>query len=92
MEDDDIDQLPPGFVERHINNNVVFGLWPENEQAADLFFRCSTQWRYGFTTRTGLDYTALLSVMQMLNLKRKRWPALFDDIRLIERGALEPKP
>jgi len=38
---------------------------------------------------TGLDYTAIAPVVKGLGIKRKRRPALFQDLRTMERAALQ---
>lgn len=48
-----------------------------------------TQWRTGMSGVVGLDYTALESVLRLLGVKRTRWPALFDDVRVMELAAMK---
>jgi hypothetical protein len=64
-----------------------FEILPENVESFSVFARCSTQWNIsanGFPT--GIDYSALQAIMSMLGYKK---PAqIFDEIQLIERGAL----
>lgn len=62
--------------------------WPEHEAAVAVFARLTTQWRTGFSGATGLDYVALPTVFRLAGVPRADWPALFDDIRVMERGAL----
>lgn len=59
----------------------------ENWSALALFFTCTTQWRYSFSGITGLDYTALINVINLKHKKNRE--QLFDDVRLIESGALQ---
>jgi len=70
-----------------------FQVWHENWQALELFLMCGTQWRViagmGGTVHQGIDYQSLESVMRLTGIKSKKRPALFNDVRLLERGALE---
>ena len=47
-----------------------------------------TQWRSGFNGPTGLDYCALAEVWKLLNVPKKERARVFDDLRVIEAGAL----
>ena len=62
--------------------------WPEHQVAVAVFSKMATQWRTGFSGATGLDYGALPTVLRLAGVPRADWPALFDDIRVMERGAL----
>lgn len=66
-------------------------VWPDNWQAVCVFSKLGTQWkRAGMQgAATGLDYAALPAVFQLCGVKRKDWPEMFDDIRVMERAALE---
>lgn len=48
----------------------------------------STQWRVGMAGATGLDYNALPAVLRLSEVQRKDWPAIFDDLRILEDAAL----
>jgi len=48
----------------------------------------TTQWRVGFAGATGLDYGVLPTVFRLIGVPRAQWSRLFDDIRVMERGAL----
>jgi hypothetical protein len=48
----------------------------------------TTQWRTGFAGAVGLDYGVLPTVFRLAGIPRGDWPALFEDIRVMERGAL----
>jgi len=81
--------------EEELGEEEDFGVFPENWEALLLFFDASSQWRYrlvatntGFiNVRTGLDYTALESLMRMRRVKDKA--DVFDRIRTLESAALE---
>lgn len=65
-------------------------MWPDHVRAL-TFFRenCETQWRAGMGGLTGLDYTAILAVIQFNEPDRQRARELFDQLKLLERGALQ---
>lgn len=62
--------------------------WPEHQVAVAVFSKLTTQWRTGFAGAIGLDYGTLPTVFRLARVPRADWPALFDDIRVMERGAL----
>lgn len=78
-----------------INKTAVpqeFEVLPENMDAVEVFMAMQTNW----TLLAGmagviyqcLNYTALESVFRMMNIPRKKWRSLFDDIRILELSAL----
>lgn len=64
-------------------------VWPDNIQAVNVFIAAATQWRTGATGATGLDYTALESIMRMLGIKRKDMGEVLEDVRVLEDIALD---
>lgn len=66
---------------------------PCNVDAVRVFYALSTQWRtvsgMAGAALVGLDYTAVPTVLRLLNLPRKTWPAVFDALRVMEAAALE---
>lgn len=62
-------------------------VWPCNELAVHTFLMLRTQWRVGVAGMTGLDYTAVLAVIDRLEADDP--DQLFADIRLMELAALE---
>lgn len=60
-------------------------MWP----AVEVFSAMGTQWRMGHRGPIGLDYGALPAVLRLMGAKREDWAGLFDDLRVIERAALE---
>lgn len=60
----------------------------ENWPALELFMSLTTQWRTSFSGVTGLDYTAVISVIKLTARKKDR-VELFEKVKLIERGALK---
>lgn len=80
--------------ERNEAAGEYFGVFPENWDAVCVFCALETQWRElltppGRRVLTGLDYTAIAPVAKGLGVKRKRRPALFQDLRTMERAALQ---
>lgn len=63
---------------------------PENWDALELFLACATQWRYApMGGATGLDYTALQSVMTMHQVPATEQRERLAQVQRIERGALQ---
>ncbi len=63
-------------------------IWPDMVAPVCVFLAMDTQWRTGpYGIRTGLDYTAIDSVIRHLNLSAFT-PEDFRDIRLMEQEAL----
>ena len=48
----------------------------------------ATQWRTGMAGATGLDYTAMPVVMDMVGIKKKRRSEVFASVRIMEQEAL----
>lgn len=82
-------EVPPD-VAAHLNASSThrpFTVWFDSWPAVELFLSCVTQWRLApMGALLGLDYTALAAAMWMRRERDRR--ALFDDVRLIERGAV----
>jgi hypothetical protein len=55
----------------------------------NTFIAAATQWRTGMAGPTGLDYSAMPTVMRLTGVPRKEWPQVFDGLRLMEDAALE---
>lgn len=64
-------------------------LWPEHCLALEVMRLMRTQWRVGFSGETGLDYAALPIVLRIAGVKRADQAQLLDDLRVMERAALE---
>jgi hypothetical protein len=64
-----------------------FVVWSECWPSVELFCACNTQWRIKpMGGVQGLDYSAVRAVLEMRGVLDKG--ALFDDVRLMEFGAL----
>ncbi len=64
-------------------------VWPENWEAVQVFEALLSQWRMGFNGPIGLDYAAIPVVLRLRGVARKVWRQIFDDIRIMERAALD---
>lgn len=65
-------------------------IWPCCAQAVAVFSTLGTQWRMApMGGLVGLDYAALPTVFRLSGVPRSEWPELFQDVRTLERGALE---
>ena len=65
-----------------------FTVHPDNWLAVQVFLSCTTQWRHSMNRITGLDYGAVLKVIELFSSKRKKRQKLFGSVKLIEIGAL----
>lgn len=86
-EDSEAELAAFGFLPEDYANERI-EIWPENQQAINLFTSISTQWRVGAGGPTGLDYNVLFTRMARMDLSDERHEQLFDDIRVIESEAL----
>ncbi|XKE45755.1 DUF1799 domain-containing protein [Halomonas organivorans] len=66
-------------------------VWPEHEQALEVFLACARQWRViaglGGACYQGIDATALQATMTMLGVEEVRETLL--QVQKIEAGAVE---
>ena len=63
----------------------VYSIWPEHQEALELFIRCATQWRSGANGVMGLDYGVVLqmaSLYQIQDLAR-----VMEDLQIMELHA-----
>ena len=86
-EDSEAELASFGFAPEDYANESI-EIWPENQQAINLFTSISTQWRVGAGGPTGLDYNVLFTLMGLMDLSYERHVQLFEDIRVIESEAL----
>ncbi|OLO06879.1 hypothetical protein BTW08_15415 [Salinicola sp. MH3R3-1] len=67
-----------------------FEVLPENWDALELFLDCATQWKHApMGGLTGLDYAAVRVVMEIHTVPPAEFRDRFQQIRLLERGALK---
>lgn len=64
-------------------------IWPDNLGAYNVFVSLLSQWRVGAAGATGLDYTAIPVVFELLGIPKAERAAIFADIRVMEDAALE---
>jgi hypothetical protein len=64
-------------------------VWPENYQAVMLFTRLGTQWRIGMAGPTGLDYCAVLALIDRMGLDKAASDEIFEDVCHLEQAALK---
>lgn len=77
----------PASLADHLEGADEVEIWAEHWPAVRVFESLSTQWRVGMAGPTGLDYAALPAVMDLLGIDDRA--AVFDDLRILERAALE---
>lgn len=78
-----------GLTQEDVANDRVIEVWPEHWDAFQLFSMLRTQWRVGAKGPTGLDYGVVFSCMDTLRIKRRARIEMLDDIRVMEREALD---
>lgn len=59
----------------------------ENWESVMLFMRVQTQWRYGFSGPTGLDYCGVEAAMRMAKVGNQE--LIFSDLQIMEVAALK---
>lgn len=65
-------------------------VWPDCWPAVELWFVLQTQWRVGPAGPIGLDYNVLPWVMRQCGIRSsEQRAALFEDLRVMERAALD---
>jgi len=78
-------ELPPEAIAHLTRPDYL--VWNENWPALETFAALATQWRtLPMGGVSGLDYAAVWAVLQMRATAEPG--AMFDDLRLLERGAL----
>ncbi|QZX85896.1 DUF1799 domain-containing protein [Metapseudomonas otitidis] len=75
-----------GLTRADLDEDAV-EVFPDNWCAFTVFEALFTQWRTGACGATGLDYTAIPAVLDLLQLSADR-RQLFSDIRVMEHEAL----
>ena len=77
-----------GFAPEDYDCDVI-DVWPENWDTVQFFLSLPTQWRYGMSGRTGLDYTAVLAMLREMRLPREQRDRIFAGVQVMEIAALE---
>ena len=80
--------MPPEAVADLIGSQApkVFGVWPENWPAVELFMLCQTQWRTGPAGLLGLDYGAVLAMANLWSVEHVR--EVMSGVQIIEATIL----
>lgn len=87
-------EAPPDEAdEEDADDASAFAVEPDNWDNWLIFLAVSTQWVWvssGMTdaARAALNYPGVESGLRMMRIKRKRWPAVFADLRVIEQAVL----
>lgn len=72
-----------------VKDSLEIAVWPDNMQSVSVFVSVTTQWRSAGYGPTGLDYSALASVVKdLLLVPEVERPQIFDDVRIMEEAAL----
>lgn len=71
-----------------------FEVWPENLATLEAFIELQTSWDWitpgmGTPVRAGLRSTEIESTLRMLGVRGSRRTEVFQDLRAMERAALE---
>lgn len=65
-------------------------VWPDNEHTVNVFIAMLTQWRVdGMGIPTGLDYSAIPTVLELTGIPSAERVDVFDGLRVMEDAALE---
>lgn len=64
-------------------------MWSRNWRAVNIFIRVSTQWVYSWRGREALHYPSVYPLVDRAATSPADWDALLDDIRIMERAALQ---
>lgn len=64
-------------------------LWPDTVESYLLFCDLDDQWLCSPAGFYGLSTPAIESAFRLKGIPRRRWPALFGDIKVMTAGALQ---
>lgn len=82
----DPDRLIPPQLQRERPED--FELWPEHQEAWNVYLGCSTQWRVavgmGGAYWEGLDYSGVDVVMRRYKVPRNRQDVVFGQVQVLE--------
>lgn len=76
-------------VDDQVLEQDEYWLWPENEEAFELWLGLQTQWNVGMAGAFGLDYTGVEACMRMRDIRKKKRNRLFAMVQLMEQACLE---
>jgi len=76
-----------------IKEHQPVGIWPENELTVRVFFAQENQWREAVTmsgtARRGLDHGQIKHTLELLRVKKRKWPKVFNGLKTMETEALK---
>ena len=61
-------------------------IWPEHQEALELFMRCATQWRSGANGVMGLDYGVVLQIASLYQITEDL-ARVMEDLQIMELHA-----
>ena len=64
----------------------VYSIWPEHQEALELFMRCATQWRSGANGVMGLDYGVVLQMASLYQITEDL-ARVMEDLQIMELHA-----
>lgn len=67
-----------------------YPIWPHHRRALAVFLACATQWNVHVGMAVwwqGLEYCRVESTLRLMGIRRRRWPHLFAQVRVMERAA-----
>lgn len=76
-----------GLLREDVTDDSDFEVWPENWLPFQVFSQVSTQWRVGYGGPTGLDYSQVKWVMELMQVKKPL--EVLHAIRTLESSALK---
>lgn len=64
-------------------------IWPDNWATVQAWASLSTQWRLGPSGQlVGLDYAAIMPVLELIGIERAEWSMVFGGLRQMEHEVL----
>ena len=67
-------------------------VWRANRVSVLVFVRILTQWRMGPAGAVGLDYNVLPFVLEVMDVPRRAWRQVLEDVGVMEAAALRSRP
>ncbi len=74
------------------DRHAPFAIWPENETSVRAFLELEAHWTIGKTadgtSRLVLDNRQIKDTLELMGVKRRVWPDLFNELKVMETEAL----
>lgn len=74
-------------------DDAPFGVWPENEATVGAFLALEGRWQIGKTAggaeRLRMPSGTIKDTLQLMGVKRRDWPDVFNGLMVMEAEALE---